>query len=240
MKNIIILGATSGIGFETAKLFLQKGYNVGVCGRRTERLDVLKTEFPDSCYIQKIDILNEDATTQLDQLIKRMGGLDIYLHSSGVGQQNKDLDCQTEINTANTNIIGFTRLITHVFNYFKSCNNGGHISIISSIAGTKGIGIAPSYSATKRFQNTYIEALEQLSRTLSLNISFTDIRPGFVDTDLLANKSYPMLMKVDKTAVSVVSAIEKRKRIAVINRKFKLLVMFWQMIPKSIWVRIKL
>lgn len=79
-----------------------------------------------------------------------------------------------------------------------------------SIAGTKGLGIAPAYSATKRFQNTYIQCLAQLSAMTRANITFTDIRPGFVDTDLLRSGNYPMLMRPEKTARMIVDALRRK------------------------------
>ena len=76
-------------------------------------------------------------------------------------------------------------MVNTAFHYFAR-QGKGHIAVISSIAGTKGLGIAPAYSATKRFQNTYIDALEQLAYMQKKKaIHFTDIRPGFVKTDLL-------------------------------------------------------
>ena len=109
------------------------------------------------------------------------------------GFQNPELDIDIELNTTRTNVEGFTRMVDTAFDYFKQ-HGGGHLAVISSIAGTKGLGIAPAYSATKRFQNTYIDALEQLSHLQKLNIRFTDIRPGFVATALLGDgKHYPML-----------------------------------------------
>ena len=89
-------------------------------------------------------------------------------------------------------------MVDTAFIYFRK-SGGGHLAVISSIAGTKGLGVAPAYSATKRFQNTYIDALEQLSYLQKLNIRFTDIRPGFVATDLLNDgKHYPLLMDAAK------------------------------------------
>lgn len=135
--------------------------------------------------------------------------MDVYLHCSGIGSQNKQLEPETEINTLRTNGEGFTRMVITAFNYFKE-TGCGHIAVISSIAGTKGIGIAPSYSATKRFQNTYMEALEQLARLQKLNINFTDIRPGFVATPLLKNDKYPMMMQATEVAGQIVKTIYKK------------------------------
>ncbi len=239
MKNIIVIGATSGLGLEVARIYLEKGYKVGVAGRRTERLDILKRSYPDNCFTKRIDVTSEDAVANLESLMEEMGGMDLFFLSAGTGKQNKILDPDIEMTTVHINVAGFTRMTTTAFDYFKN-KKSGHIAVISSIAGTKGIGVAPSYSATKRFQNTYMEALEQLARSQNLNISFTDIRPGFVDTDLLADRNYPMLMDASETAHKIVKAISNKKRVAIIDGRYNLLVIFWRMIPKWLWVRIKL
>ena len=239
MKNIIVIGATSGLGLEVARIYLEKGYKVGVAGRRTERLDILKRSYPDNCFTKRRDVTSEDAVANLESLMEEMGGMDLFFLSAGTGKQNKILDPDIEMTTVHINVAGFTRMTTTAFDYFKN-KKSGHIAVISSIAGTKGIGVAPSYSATKRFQNTYMEALEQLARSQNLNISFTDIRPGFVDTDLLADRNYPMLMDASETAHKIVKAISNKKRVAIIDGRYNLLVIFWRMIPKWLWVRIKL
>lgn len=88
--------------------------------------------------------------------------MDIYLHCSGIGKRNTGLLPEIELDTLRTNGEGFVRMVTAAFGYFRA-NGGGHLAVISSIAGTKGLGSAPAYSATKRMQNTYIDALAQLA-----------------------------------------------------------------------------
>ncbi|MEG2515012.1 MAG: SDR family NAD(P)-dependent oxidoreductase, partial [Bacteroidaceae bacterium] len=156
-----------------------------------------------------------------------------------IGFQNAELEAGVEIDTTKTNVEGFVRMTTTAFHYFET-NGSGHLAVISSIAGTKGIGLAPAYSATKRFQNTYIDALAQLSNTKKLNIHFTDIRPGFVATALLKDNKYPMLMQADKVALQIVHSINKQKRIAIIDGRYAFLVFFWKMIPRWLWERISI
>lgn len=128
-------------------------------------------------------------------------------------------------------------MVTAAFRYFAQ-QKKGHLAVISSIAGTKGLGAAPAYSATKRFQNTYIDALEQLAHIQKLSIRFTDIRPGFVATGLLNDgKHYPMLMHTEKVARHIVRALEKKKRIVVIDWRYRILVAFWRLIPPFLWKR---
>lgn len=236
-KRIIIIGATSGIGYEIAQIYLRLGWRIGIAGRRAERLDQFRAEAPAQIETEQLDVTAPDAPQRLADLIRKVGGMDIFLLSSGVGNQNRTLDAEIELVTVQTNATGFTRMVTAAYNYFKE-NNGGQLVVISSIAGTKGLGAAPSYSATKRFQNTYIDALDQLAHMEKLPIAFTDIRPGFVKTDLLRNDNYPMLMSPEYVARKIVKAIGQKKRRAVIDWKYAILVFFWKLIPDWIWRRL--
>ena len=236
--RIIIIGATSGIGREVAKLYIAQGWQVGVAGRRAEELESLRKEAPEQVSTQVLDVTLEDAPCRLQSLIDKVGGMDLFLLSSGIGKQNPTLTPDIELKTAATNVEGFIRLTTAAYHYFEK-QGYGHIAAISSIAGVKGLGIAPAYSATKRFQNTYLDALDQLSRMNGLNIHFTDIRPGFVATPLLKDDNYPLLMKAPQVATSIVKAISKKKRIVVIDWRYRILVFFWKLIPHWIWVRLK-
>lgn len=241
MKRAVIMGASSGMGREVAGILAEKGWKLGIAARREEKLRELQELFPQSIEYQVIDIEQENAPELLISLIEKIGGMDLYFHGSGVGWHNEELDPSVELKTCAVNTVGFTRMVTAAWNYFKE-KGGGHIAVISSIAGTKGLGPAPSYSATKSFDNTYIQALAQLSRKSKLSIKFTDIRPGFVDTPLLdtSKHHYPMLMKPEKVAAKIVRAVEKKKRVAIIDWRYRILVFFWRLIPNFIWERIKL
>ena len=236
-KRIIIIGATSGIGYEIAQIYRKLGWHIGIAGRRADRLEQMRSEAPEQFETEPIDVTQPDAPERLIRLIKKVGGMDIFLLSSGIGSQNRSLNPAIELVTLETNGVGFTRMVTTAFNYFKE-NGGGQLAVISSIAGTKGLGAAPAYSATKRFQNIYIDTLDQLAHMEKLPIVFTDIRPGFVKTDLLKNDRYPMLMSPSYTAQQIVKAITQKKRRAVIDWKYAILVFFWKLIPDWIWVRL--
>lgn len=237
-KKVIIIGATSGIGREVALIYIAQGWKVGVAGRREAELEALRSAYPEQVSAQALDITKEDAPQKLQALIEQVGGMDVFLLSSGIGKQNPTLETGLELTTAATNVEGFIRMTNAAYHYFEQQGHG-HLAVISSIAGTKGLGAAPAYSATKGFQNIYMDALDQLARMKKLNIRFTDIRPGFVATPLLNNqKKYPMLMDAPIVALDIVSAIEKKKRVAIIDWKFRLLVGFWRLIPKWIWLRL--
>ena len=238
MKRIIIIGATSGIGREVAKLYIARGWQVGVAGRRTDELENLRQEAPQQVYTETIDVTHDDAPTRLQSLIDKVGGMDIFLLSSGIGKQNPTLEADIELRTASTNVTGFMRMTMTAYHFFAK-QGYGHIAAISSIAGTKGLGIAPAYSATKCFQNTYLDALDQLAHMNGLNIRFTDIRPGFVATPLLKDDSYPLLMKAPDVAAQIVKGIDRKKRTLIIDWRYRILVFFWRLIPRCIWLRLK-
>lgn len=239
MKRAIIIGASSGIGREVSRILLADGWRIGIAARREDKLLELKTINENMVEVMRIDVTANDAPLLLTELIERLGGADLFFYASGVGKQNQELDVKTELNTTNVNVKGFTQMVDTMFNYMAK-HGGGHIAVISSIAGTKGLGAASSYSATKAYQNTYIEALEQLSNMRRLNIHFTDIRPGFVDTPLLNGGHYPMLL--DKTAVAkdIVRAIYSRRHVRTIDWRYRTLVFFWRMIPRWLWRRMNI
>ena len=238
--KVIIIGASSGMGLEVAKLLLAEGHHLGIAARREDRLQVLKQLAPERVETATIDVTAEDAPTRLRELIDRMGGMDLFFYSSGIGKQNRTLTPDIELNTVNTNGMGFTRMIGEAYRYFAE-QGKGHIAAITSIAGTKGLGPAPSYSATKAFQNVYLQSLEQQANARGLNIRFTDIRPGFVNTDLLNdNFHYPMMLKPEKAARQIVRTLKNKRHIQVIDWKYAILTPLWRLLPTPLWRHLKL
>lgn len=242
MKRAIVIGASSGIGREVARLLISEGWTVGVAARREAMLQDLG-----ATAIACIDVTAEDATQRLRRLIGDLGGMDLFFYASGIGHQNRQLREDIEISTMQTNGLGFTRMIGEAYRYFaeRQEQNGakewGHIAAITSIAGTKGLGPAPAYSATKAMQNVYLQALEQQAHQRGLRIRFTDIRPGFVDTALLKGDfRYPMMLQPKNVAREIVSAIKAHDHIRVIDWRYRLLTAFWRRIPRCLWRHFRL
>lgn len=240
MKKAIVVGASSGIGREVACLLLQRGWMVGLAARREEPLQVLAHDYPGQAWVQVLDVTRDDASEALQRLIGQMGGMDLYFHAAGVGWQNPALEASRELATLATNGVGFVRLVGESYRYFAG-RGGGHIAVISSIAGTKGLGAAPAYSATKAFQNVYVQALEQQAHMRRLPIRFTDIRPGFVRTGLLGDgASYPMLMDPHEVAEAIVRAIARERHVCVIDWRYRLLTFFWRLLPAVLWRKMRI
>ena len=234
-KKAIVIGASSGIGLEVAKLLIGAGWTVGVGARRVERMQQIG-----AVAVEQIDVTESNATAALQQLINKTGGMDLFFYASGIGKQNRELHEDIELATMQTNALGFTRMIGAAYRHFALQGNG-HIAAITSIAGTKGLGPAPAYSATKAMQATYLQALEQQSNKRGLDIRITDIRPGFVDTALLSGDvRYPMMLRPERVAKEIVAAINQQSHVRIIDWKYRILTAFWRRIPRYVWRRMKL
>lgn len=243
MKRIVIVGASSGLGRRISEDFARIGCRVGIAARREPQLKAIYDRFPESVVYRTIDITSPDAVERFYDLIEATGGMDILLLASGVGHINPQLEVATDVTTTETNAVGAVRILDAAYRYFRDTANNapGQIAVITSVAGTKGIGIAASYSASKRFQSTYIDALDQLAHQEHVNVRFTDIRPGFIRTPLLKDgRRYPLEMAIDYAAPLIEKAILQRKRVAVIDSRWRVVVALWRLVPQCVWSHIAL
>ncbi|MBD5210002.1 MAG: SDR family NAD(P)-dependent oxidoreductase [Bacteroidales bacterium] len=242
MPAVIVIGASSGLGRLIALNYLQRGYRVGVAARRVERLDHIVAQAPDRVVACRIDVTSADAAASLAGLIDRLGvHPDIFINCAGIGYANPELRPEADLATVETNCVGFTRITDFIFNYYAQSGLPGQIAHISSVAGTRGIGIAASYSASKRFQSEYLTALSQLARQRHLPIAITDLRPGFIDTPLLdSSNRYPMLMTAERASRLIVRAIDRKRHSRVIDRRWAVVTALWRRLPQWLWRRLPL
>lgn len=242
-KRIIIIGASSGIGERIALDLARAGMLVGIAARREDKLKAISELVPDKIVYKTIDVTADNAQELFYDLIKMRDGMDILLFAAGCGYQDPDLNPERVTETLRINVVGFARIMTAAFKYFRDTANvaAGHIAAITSIAGTKGMGLSAAYSSSKRFQQTFINALEQLAYTKHVNVRFTDIRPGFIRTALLDPKrSYPMEMSIDYACPKIERAILTGRRVAYIDSRWRIVNGLWRMIPQCLWKHISL
>lgn len=242
MKAIII-GATSGIGRAITEQLAAKGWQLGIAGRRISVLQEMQSKNLNIIATQEIDVTNDNAVEGLNGLIGKMGGnVDMFLHSSGIGYQNVELDAERELATVMTNALGMTRMVIAMFNYYvQHPEQKGQIAVISSIAGTKGLGAAPAYSSTKRYTRHYLECLSQLMHIRGIkNITITDIRPGFVRTPLLKGDKYPVQLDVNDAVRDILKGVLAHKSVVTVDWKYRILVFFRSLVPRWIWVRMRI
>lgn len=235
MKKAIVIGATSGIGKELAKILSKEGYKVGISGRRNQLLEAIQSENPQAFEILQLDIVEtETLQEKLDDLVGKLGGMDLLVISSGTGELNPLLDFNIEKMTIDTNITGFTFIADWAFRYFEK-QNSGHLVGITSIAGLRGNRIAPSYNATKSYQINYLEGLRQKARKSKQNITITDIRPGFVATDMAKGEGQFWVATPEKAARQLFAAIRRKKRTAYITKRWGLIALVLKILPKRMY-----
>lgn len=241
MKKIVIIGASSGIGKRVALDYARRGYDVAIAARREDKLREVAEECPGRIMYKAIDVTGRDAVVKFYDLIEANKGMDVLLFASGAGFTNPELSEGKDNNILEVNVKGFTRIINAAYKYFRDTANvrRGRIAAITSVAGTKGLGIAAAYSASKRYQQNYLQAIDQLAHQQHVNVGITDIRPGFIRTALLdPDRAYPLIMAVDYAAPLIERAIDKGKRVAVIDSRWRVVDGLWRMIPDWLWVRI--
>jgi short-subunit dehydrogenase len=238
MKKAIIIGATSGIGKSLSELLIREGYEVGVTGRREELFQSIKTQEAGRIVFKKIDV-QDLATLEpiCNELVSHMGGLDLLIISAGIGEENKNLNFDVEHSVIKTNVQGFTCIADWALRYFKQ-QGYGHLVNISSIAGIRGNGIAPSYNATKAYQINYLEGLRISVKEYGSSITITDARPGFVDTAMAKGEGLFWVAPVQKAAEQIFEAIKQKKKVVYITKRWRLIGLILKLIPFSILKRL--
>jgi short-subunit dehydrogenase len=235
MKKVIIIGSTSGIGKGLAESFAANNYKVGITGRRKELLLELKEENPDAYSIKVIDVTDTSSSIQqLEELTNELGGLDLLVMSSGIGEINGALDFEIEKQTIDTNIVGFTAIADWTFNYFEK-QQSGHLVLISSIGGIRGSRQAPAYNASKAYQINYTEGLRQKATKLKMPIFITDIRPGLVDTKMAKGEGLFWVMPLEKAVNQMYNAIIKKKKVVYVTKRWRLIAFVLKIIPRGIY-----
>lgn len=234
--KIIIVGATSGIGRKMAEAYAVKGLKVGITGRRKELLDEIQQSNPSQFEIECFDVTKHDNRFHLEALVKKLGGLDILVFSSGGGDVSKELDWKLDKMTVDTNVNGFVNIANWGFNYFVNQNSGSLVTI-SSVAANRGNSWAPAYSASKAFQSNYFEGLSMKAIRLKKNISIVCIEPGFVDTKMAKGKKLFMVQTVEKAAQRIITAIEKKKRKSHLSIRWWIVVKIIKIMPYWIYKR---
>ena len=239
MKTVIIMGATSGLGRALAERYVKASWRVGVAGRNEKALGELVALAPDRVKAAKIDILAEDAPDRLRHLIDGCGGMDTYLHCSGVAFLDREMTIDTEVGICRTNAVGFTRMCGSAYRYFESAERPGRLVAITSIAGTRGLEALPAYSASKAYDSVFLEALRQRAHGEKLPLRIVDIKPGWTRTPLLADERHYMFeMDADKVADMIFKASLNAKRSAVIGLRWKVLTALEKMVPSCFWEKI--
>jgi len=233
--NIIIIGATSGIGRALFEKYAAEGNRIGIVGRRTHMLDELRQKHPDKTVTAKADITKKKEIAQaIDALHSELKDIDLAIVCSGVGDINASLDYAVERPTIDTNVTGWTFVVNTLYNIFEQQDHG-HLVAITSAGGLRGEPMAPAYSASKAYQINYMEALRKKAYKSDNHIHVTDIRPGLADTAMAKGEGLFWVMPVEKVANQIIAAIRKQKSKAYVTKRWHALSIINKNLPFSIY-----
>jgi short-subunit dehydrogenase len=236
MKNALIIGATSGIGRELAKLLIADNYRVVITGRREKLLQEIKKTAPEKYRIKVHDVTNlESCEILFNDVIDELKTIDLVVYSSGVGEPNYTLDWQLELPTLQTNIIAAVKIYGLAYTMFRK-QGYGHLVGISSIASIRGNRHVPAYFASKAFQANYLESLWMKGKRSKAKIFVTDIQPGFIDTAMALGDTFWMA-SLEKGTKQIYSAIKKKKKKAYITKRWRIIALVLKIVPSSLLYR---
>jgi len=215
-KNVVITGASSGIGEALAEQFAAKGYQLGLAARSVEKLQALAERLAKQ-YSVRVEIASLDVNDEasipsvLDDLAKRLGGLDMVVANAGVTGVRRSGRDDLSIDRAifQTNLFGAIATLDAATKIFLAQGHG-HLVGISSFSAFTPIPASAAYSASKAALTNYMNAMRL--ELLNKNIDVTVIHPGFINTNLAPKMDkYPFVIKADAAAKEMVQAIEHKK-----------------------------
>lgn len=238
MNKAIIIGSSSGIGKELAKILSKENYSVGLVARRSELLFKLQKELPTKSYVKSIDISKQDeAMRKLAELIDEMDGVDLIIITSGIGDLNQELNWNKEKETIDVNVSGVTSMINISLKHFMKKNHG-QLVVISSIGCLRGNRGAPAYNASKAFLSNYLEGIRCKVKKDKANITITDIRPGLIDTAMAKGEGLFWLQPLEKASYQIYNKIRQKKNIAYITKRWGIMAFILKHMPDRIYFKL--
>lgn len=240
MKKAIVIGATSGIGKETAKKLAKNGYEVGLAGRREELLMEIQKSITTKTFIKKIDVSKTDeAIYLLKNLIKEIGGLDLIVICSGIVRPNIELNWNKDKETIDTNVSGFSSIANAAAQYFSNQNHG-HIVGISSMSAIIYSDRTNAYCASKAFISSYLRGLRILFNRSNKNVYVTEVLPGWVYTEITKNADMSKVfwaISAEKAADQIYDAIVSKKKKIYVSKRWRILAWLINMLPEGLRVK---
>ena len=239
-KIIWITGASSGIGKALAIKFAEKGWTVAASARRENLLEDLN-KFNPNIYSFPLDVTEiENCKLIANKIIEKFGSIDICVFGTGMhdpkSEKRFDLNKIREI--MEVNYFGTMNSINSIYEYFSEKKNG-QISIISSVAGYRGLPAAGAYCASKAALTSYAESLNFDMQMKNVRVSL--ISPGFIKTPMTDQNDFPMPMikSPEFAANEIFKGLTEKKSFEIhFPKAFTYFLKFLQILPSSIYFKL--
>jgi short-subunit dehydrogenase len=242
----IIVGASSGIGAALLHQLVQRGHRVAGLARRHEALSSICGEANERAGARRALAYEHDVTDfgavpdLFQQITSELGGLDLIVYVAGaqpaIGPQEYDFEKDEEM--VRVNLLGAMAWLNEAARRFTQVGHG-HIVGISSISGDRGRAAFPGYHASKGGLTIYLESLRnRLSRR---GVTVTTIKPGFVETRLLANAAKTFwVISAEEAAQQIVDAMEAGKQTSYVPGRWRWVSLIIQLMPSFLLRRLNL
>ncbi len=236
-KKIWITGASSGIGKAVAEKFASEGWRVAVSARRKEILENMAKN--QNIFSFPLDITDQEQINNIfKNILNDFGSLDLCLFSSGTYEPKDEqkIDPEKIRNVINVNFLGVIDCVKAVEEYFKN-KKSGHISIVSSIAGYRGLPNSSGYGPSKAALTNFCESIYFDFKKFGVKVSV--ISPGFIKTPLTEKNEFPMpfLKTVDYAADKVFKGLVKTNAFEIhFPKGLTLTLKFLRILPYKIYL----
>ena len=234
-KTIWITGASTGIGKALAIKFANNNWNVAASARR-ENLLIELAESHENIYSYPLDVTNkEDCKKVFKKIEDKFKGIDISFFSTGTWDpvKEKEIDVEQIENVMKVNFFGTLNCIKSVEEYYKKKGNG-HISIVSSIAGYRGLPNSTGYGPSKSALNNLTESLYFDFKRYGIRVSL--VSPGFIKTPMTDKNDFkmPFLRTVDYAAEKIFEGLTKSNKFEIhFPKQLTLMLKFLKLLPNS-------
>jgi decaprenylphospho-beta-D-erythro-pentofuranosid-2-ulose 2-reductase len=245
MKKILIIGATSAIAEQCARIWAAEGDVLHLVSRSDERNQIITADLKVrgasqvTSYCTDLNQI-ERHSELLDVADNLMGGIDIVLIAHGTlpNQQKCEFDVEEAFYEIQTNALSTVSLLTLVANRFEIIKNGT-ICVISSVAGDRGRASNYVYGSAKAMVTAFASGLRQ--RLNKSHVAVVTIKPGFVDTPMTAGFKKGLLWtKPNIVATRIVRAIDKRKDEVFVPAFWWIVMLVVRIIPSKLFKNLKM
>ncbi|MBU3699923.1 MAG: SDR family NAD(P)-dependent oxidoreductase [Candidatus Kapabacteria bacterium] len=242
ISSIVIIGATSGIAQGVARLYAERGWKIFLVARNADALQAMASDLK-SRGASDVGVLIADLcdTTRHGEIVSTAsrfsGNIDVVLIAHGVlkNQQEIDNDPNAMLKVFDVNAVSTISLMQRFASALEP-QKSGTVAVISSVAGERGRRTLYTYGATKAAVSHFAAGLR--ARYLPLGINILNIKPGPVDTPMMAGRTQALIAPVSAVARDIVRAIDSRKGVIYTPWFWRHIMTIIKMIPERIFVKI--